>query len=479
MSLSLTKRNKSYYILLVTGIIFASFLNIFCSICASETAFPLYMDSFATIAIAAIAGCIPSILVAILTNGVLFLLGRLKFIFILCQLMTAIGSCFIFSNAKKHGEELFSLDSFMFSGILSAITNGIFGSLFAAFYHYNLTSIEQGLFLATKNIYFANLFGGFILNLVDKTFAAFIAFILYLFTIQFNKKTIKTITPVIYKIKPEYIFLIVAIFSFSFSQCFKIKTTKIFDSFYKQKTEAIQFNEQRIEEKNINKGFDSLSYTSFILAAISIFVMEVRLNKHKNQFEILQAQQKSQKSFSRELHDGVIQSLTALKLCLTQGNSEKALTFANDALLETRELLGLSRINFTDDFINLIQQYAKVIEENYKIKVNVYEASDYIKNINADFKHEMLKILQELLTNAGKHSKATEINVKLLDTSNNFIFSVSDNGCGFNSNTENIISHAGLKIINERASYLGGEIKIKSDEHGTNAILILPITKEN
>ena len=90
------------------------------------------MDSFATIATASIAGLIPALLVAVLTNGTLFLLGHLKAAFILCQLMTALGSYLVFKFAKRHGEKKLSLDSFMFVGILSAFTNGISGSLFAA-----------------------------------------------------------------------------------------------------------------------------------------------------------------------------------------------------------------------------------------------------------------------------------------------------------------------------------------------------------
>lgn len=142
------------------------------------------MDSFATIAIASMGGFVPSIIVAILTNGTLFLLGRLKLIFILCQMMTALGSSFIFSLAKKNGEEKISLDSFMMAGFLSAFTNGIFGSLFAAFYHYNLTAIEQGILFVTNNVIAANLIGGFLLNLLDKAFAAFIAYGMYLLILK-------------------------------------------------------------------------------------------------------------------------------------------------------------------------------------------------------------------------------------------------------------------------------------------------------
>ena len=86
------KINTRNYIFLTLLILISALLNIFCSIIASKTNFPLYMDSFATIAVAAISGLVPAIFVAVLTNGTLFLFGQLKLIFVLCQLMTAVGS---------------------------------------------------------------------------------------------------------------------------------------------------------------------------------------------------------------------------------------------------------------------------------------------------------------------------------------------------------------------------------------------------
>ncbi|MBR1722970.1 MAG: hypothetical protein IJ727_10895 [Treponema sp.] len=58
---------------LLLFIIISSVLNISGSILASQTNFPLYMDSFATIAIATVGGLLSSIMVALITNGTLFL----------------------------------------------------------------------------------------------------------------------------------------------------------------------------------------------------------------------------------------------------------------------------------------------------------------------------------------------------------------------------------------------------------------------
>lgn len=498
-------RQKNIYFPLL--ILVSSVLNIAGSILAGESSFPLYMDSFATIAIAAMGGFVPSIIVAILTNGTLFLLGRLKLIFILCQIMTALGSSFIFALTKKNGEEKISLDSFMMAGILSAFTNGIFGSLFAAFYHYNLTAIEQGILFVTNNVIAANLIGGFLLNLLDKAFAAFIAYGMYLLilkkcerawssceashwteertkesddSVQMPDRRLPAVSPSL-KIKPEYIFLIIAFLTFAMAIGFKKTAERKFSEDYENIIESSHFDaleEKRSEEEFINKGFDSVLYTTFILAAISILIMQVRLGEEKNKIRVQKAREETQRAFSRDLHDGAIQTLAVLKICLSESEDERAKNLTEDAIAQARELLAFSRIDLSSDLIALVRETAKVFEENYKTKIAFYEASDVAQNFSSDAKVQILKILQEALRNALKHSGADKIEIKMIDTMNDFILSVCDNGSGFDvEKPGEKAGHAGLKIMEERAIELCGHLALKSGKDGTNVSLILPIRR--
>ena len=64
----------------------------------------------------------------------------------------------------------------------------------------------------------------------------------------------------------------------------------------------------------------------------------------------------------------------------------------------------------------------------------------------------------------------------MIDTMNDFILSVCDNGSGFDvEKPGEKTGHAGLKIMEERAIALGGHLAIKSGKGGTNVSLILPI----
>lgn len=71
-------------------------LNVSASLFSSRFHLPLYMDSIATIALASLCGFFPAVLGAFLTNLVITLLGKLKLIFCICQILTECGACFVF-----------------------------------------------------------------------------------------------------------------------------------------------------------------------------------------------------------------------------------------------------------------------------------------------------------------------------------------------------------------------------------------------
>jgi signal transduction histidine kinase len=100
-----------------------------------------------------------------------------------------------------------------------------------------------------------------------------------------------------------------------------------------------------------------------------------------------------------------------------------------------------------------------------------------------DTNQEMAVLLfnagRELLHNAVKHAKATEVRVGCTESGGRLVLTVEDNGVGFNP-TERIDVHAldpgfGLFSIRTRLLYVGGEMNIISGpERGTRVELIAP-----
>ena len=94
--------------------------------------------------------------------------------------------------------------------------------------------------------------------------------------------------------------------------------------------------------------------------------------------------------------------------------------------------------------------------------------------------HAVLKIIRELTTNALRHGKATSLKIAGTIDDGNILFSVKDNGCGFDPDLAPSISqgHFGLQGIAERLERLNGEMKIESSPgKGAKVIVTLPIPR--
>ncbi len=103
---------------------------------------------------------------------------------------------------------------------------------------------------------------------------------------------------------------------------------------------------------------------------------------------------------------------------------------------------------------------------------------DIAKNINfkqieANIKLNLYRIIQEAVHNVHKHAHATKASIIIQQRKKQLILNIKDNGKGFDhSKTEQGI---GLGNIRARAKDLRGKLKIDSNNHGTTLILNVPI----
>lgn len=80
------------------------------------------------------------------------------------------------------------------------------------------------------------------------------------------------------------------------------------------------------------------------------------------------------------------------------------------------------------------------------------------------FAHAVLCVLRELVINAVRHGKATNVVVMGRRDGGGFAFSVSDDGCGFDFASARGVEegHYGLQGVRERIRPFGGELRIES-----------------
>jgi signal transduction histidine kinase len=114
---------------------------------------------------------------------------------------------------------------------------------------------------------------------------------------------------------------------------------------------------------------------------------------------------------------------------------------------------------------------------NDHLKANITITGTY-RVLASSLENEVLRIVQEALANALRHSRATRVEVDLRYHPDELTLTISDNGVGFQSTDPTLPAkgHFGLQGMRERAVQIGGTLNIESSpERGTIVTLLAPL----
>lgn len=194
-------------------------------------------------------------------------------------------------------------------------------------------------------------------------------------------------------------------------------------------------------------------------------------------------------TISREIHDQLGQDLTVLKMDLAIIAKKEKKT---SAIYE--ELKNIS--SNIDLIINKVRKIATELRPDILDKLGLTEAIEWhagefeqrskIKcctklteedfTLNPEKSISIFRIFQETLTNAARHSGATEINVLLTFQNGWLILTIHDNGRGITQNEIEKNTSLGLLGMKERALLLGGILDIKGEkDKGTRVEIKIPL----
>jgi len=146
---------------------------------------PLYLDSILTIGITALAGLIPGLLSAILSNLILSFCGYTMIPFTICHILTAIFAWLVFRHFKKDQASELPFEAFLWAGLFSGISNGILGNIIADLLFSSYTGVPKvdvmvkGIYIALGNLPLATYITGIIENLCDKAVSGVLSFFFY------------------------------------------------------------------------------------------------------------------------------------------------------------------------------------------------------------------------------------------------------------------------------------------------------------
>lgn len=185
---------------------------------------------------------------------------------------------------------------------------------------------------------------------------------------------------------------------------------------------------------------------------------------------------------AREIHDGLAQTLGFLKLQVAQlqnylnrndyqtlekGLQTTYLTLA-DAYLEVRDAIDGLRTNPTnEDIERWLQDLLADFEETSGIHADV-DGSHYLLQLAPEIQVQLVRIIQEGLSNIRKHSHATRIALIIVRMENEIIVELKDDGRGFSPDEVSLPAQYGLQGMRERAELISADFQVISrPHHGT------------
>ena len=192
---------------------------------------------------------------------------------------------------------------------------------------------------------------------------------------------------------------------------------------------------------------------------------------------MLEGEEKERKRIAEDLHDRVGSMLSAMKLQADPKNEHM-----NGLLDETVDEVRRISHNLETKVLNRFGLVAAL--EDLADKINKAEKVDFeLQHLDLSERLEnkveinAYRIVQELVSNALKHSQASEITTQVNRIDNQIIITVEDNGVGFNSlEVKEQATGMGLKNVKSRAHELNGNFNVDSGKgHGTTVTIDFPI----
>jgi PAS domain S-box-containing protein len=206
---------------------------------------------------------------------------------------------------------------------------------------------------------------------------------------------------------------------------------------------------------------------------------------------LITAQEEERSRIARELHDGLNQRMALLSIELEQLGPEiekpVALRERVDKLQEqVREISAdIHRLSYKLhpsklDHLGLaaaIQSLCKELTDSGKLRVDLRQTGS-CGDLPADVTLCVFRIAQEALRNCSRHSGAHSAHVYLEQTRDLIRLSVTDNGCGFDPNSDRVNKGLGFISMKERLRLVDGDLQIYSQpRRGTRIEVRVPLKR--
>lgn len=251
------------------------------------------------------------------------------------------------------------------------------------------------------------------------------------------------------------------------------------------KIQAQESNIALLDEKNKVKnqwmlfgGLGFLSLFGFVWVVRSRnFARNSQKQQERFTKDLLKTQENERARIASELHDSVGQKLLMIKNALVSKETESKaeVDLVGETIKEVREMshslhpFQFEKLGLVTSLKNMVEAFQKNSNVFYSEEIELQDGL-----IDKEKEIYIFRMLQEAITNVEKHAAAKACNLTAETTKHGVIFTLRDNGKGFNPD-DMAIHGLGMKTLKERASFIGATLDIKSTiGKGTTLTLNIP-----
>lgn len=189
---------------------------------------------------------------------------------------------------------------------------------------------------------------------------------------------------------------------------------------------------------------------------------------------LLRAQEDERRRIARELHDEAGQVLTAVKIELDLDGHRDAGARVGRALAQVRDLSNLLRPSALDDLglVPALRALAADVSQRSRLRVDLEITC--AQPIAPETEVVIYRVMQEALTNAVRHARATWVRASVATRDSDIVVTVEDDGRGLSPDASANLGWLGMQ---ERVTAAGGTLSIGCGhgERGVKLTASIPV----
>ncbi len=242
-----------------------------------------------------------------------------------------------------------------------------------------------------------------------------------------------------------------------------------------------------IQKKQVDQELQE--YQNHLEKLVETRTGELRQLSH--QIQKIREEEKSR--MSREIHDELGQSLTALKMDIYQlekkfppesvdlrKRTQSMVDLVDNTIKSVQRIAMELRPPILDAFglCEAIAWQAGEYENRFSIQFDLNCLQTHL-DLEEDLKTTFFRIFQESVTNVVRHAEASKVNVSMNCDKGQLIMVIKDNGKGIQKDQIKASHSLGLIGIRERVRFWNGEVQFEgAPGKGTSVMVRIPVSKK-